>query len=305
MSGRRSHIAMTAAALLAVVAMAACTADGQQQSSPSDATEGTMNSTPSPRPNQPVTTIPASTTTAPPRLVWSDEFDGPAGTTPDPSRWAFDIGGDGWGNRQLEYYSDTNAVTDGAGNLRITSNALDVTTAPSCWYGACHFMSSRLTTAGLAAWQYGRFEMRASFPAGEATWPAFWMLGADFREVGWPASGEIDVVEHVGRDGGMVRGTAHGPGYSGGGGVTGSVDVGNTTDFHVYAVEWGPQSIVWFADGVEYHRLDNDGARPWVFDHEFYLVIDLAVGGLLGGEPGPADFQPMTYAIDYVRVYAP
>ncbi|HEX4983645.1 MAG TPA: glycoside hydrolase family 16 protein [Ilumatobacteraceae bacterium] len=240
-----------------------------------------------------------------PALVWADEFDDPVGTRPDPSRWAFDIGGTGWGNRQLEYYTDSNAATDGDGHLLITSQPLDVTAAPSCWYGACHFVSSRLTTAGIASWQYGRFEIRAAFPIGEATWPAFWMLGADFAEVGWPASGEIDVVEHVGRDGNVVRGTAHGPGYSAHEGVTGAVDVGSHQEFHTYAVEWGPTSIVWFVDGNEYHRLDRSDDRQWVFDHEFYLVLNLAIGGLLGGEPGPIDFEVQTLAVDWVRVYAP
>jgi beta-glucanase (GH16 family) len=236
--------------------------------------------------------------------VWADEFNDPAGTPPDPSRWAFDLGGTGWGNRQLEFYTDTNARTDGDGNLLIISEPLDVTTAPSCWYGACHFASSRLTTAGLASWTYGRFEIRAAFPSGEATWPAFWMLGANFAEVGWPGAGEIDIVEHVGRDGNMIRGTAHGPGYSAGGGVSGRFDVGSHDEFHVYAVEWGPTSIVWSVDGVEYHHLDKTDEREWVFDHEFYLVLDLAIGGLLGGEPGPTDFEPKTFAIDYVRIYS-
>jgi len=257
-----------------------------------------------PATTEPATTEPATTEPAT-EPVWADEFNEAAGTRPDPSRWAFDIGGSGWGNRQLEYYSDTNASTDGDGHLLITSQPLDVTAAPSCWYGACHFVSSRLTTAGLASWQYGRFEVRAAFPAGEATWPAFWMLGTDVAEVGWPAAGEIDVVENVGRDGGVVRGTAHGPGYSAAKGVTGFGEIEDRDAFHVYAVEWDPTSIVWFIDGQQYHRLDKSGDRDWAFDHEFSLVLNLAIGGALGGDPGPPDYEVKTFAVDYVRVYAP
>lgn len=244
------------------------------------------------------------TTTDPPRApIWADEFDGVAGAPPDPARWAFETGGTGWGNRQLEFSSDTHAVTDGEGHLVITSQPLDVTTAPPCWYGACHFMSSRLTTAGLASWKYGRFEIRAAFPEGDATWPAFWMLGADIDEVGWPAAGEIDVVEHVGRDGDVVRGTAHGPGYSASEGVSARVDVEDVHDFHVYAVEWTATSIAWFADGVEYHRIDKGDEREWVFDHQFHLVLNFAMGGLLGGEPSPLDFEHKAFTVDYVRVF--
>lgn len=289
----------------AFVVLAACTSDVDDMAAPATSAPSTAPERDAPSTSSPSPAATTPSTTLPPGPIWADEFNDVAGTRPDPSRWAFEIGGTGWGNRQLEFYTDTNAHTDGDGHLVITAQPVDVTTAPTCWYGACHFVSSRLTTAGLASWRYGRFEIRAAFPSGEATWPAFWLLGADVAEVGWPAAGEIDIVEHVGRDGDVVRGTAHGPGYSGGGAITATAEVANHQDFHVYAVEWKPDRIVWSVDGVEYHRLDKSEERQWVFDHEFFMVLNLAMGGALGGQPGDVDFELKTFAVDYVRVYAP
>ena len=274
-------------ALLCAVTVGACSAGDDTTSDDTRPDDDTA----APTPVDPRAPSSSSTTTStlPPEPIWVDEFDGPAGSPVDSSRWAHDVGGTGWGNRQLEYYSPTNATLDGEGNLDIVARPTDVTTSPSCWYGNCHFTSSRLTTAGIAAFTYGTFEMRAKFPAGEATWPAFWLLGANTGEVGWPASGEIDVVEHVGRDGNVIRGTVHGPGYSGGNGIAAQADIDDVTAFHTYTVRWEPDRVVWSVDGDEYHRIERSDVDDWVFDHDFHLILNLAVGGTLAGSPGPAD----------------
>ena len=182
-------------------------------------------------------------------LVWADEFDAPAGAPPDPSRWTYDLGdgGRGWGNEELEWYTDRpeNVAHDGAGNLVIT--AREAEPGLTCWYGPCRYTSARLLTQGLFELTYGRIEARLKVPEGAGLWPAFWMLGSDIGAVGWPASGEIDVMENVGRQPRLLYGTLHGPGYSGsqGFGSTLLMDEPLADDFHVYAVDWEPGRITW------------------------------------------------------------
>lgn len=233
-------------------------------------------------------------------LVASDEFDGAAGEPPDPSKWVYDVGGDGWGNDQLEYDTDRteNAALDGDGRLVIRALAEE--------YQGNAYTSARLKTQGTLERTYGRFEARMQLPAGQGLWPAFWMLGADIDEVGWPACGEIDVVEAVGAEPGSVFGTVHGPGYSGGEGVGDSyspVGVDFTTGMHTFAVEWDPEHIAFLVDEVHYQTVAVgmvDG--PWVFDDDFFLILNLAVGGTLGGTPDPSAF-PAELVVDHVRVY--
>jgi beta-glucanase (GH16 family) len=239
-------------------------------------------------------------------LVFSDEFEGPAGSSPDPAKWTFDIGGGGWGNDELESYTAANARLDGSGNLAIEIDHGLVTGADGI---PRDFSSSRLKTQGLFAQAYGRFEARIKIPKGQGIWPAFWMLGGNIGEVGWPACGEIDVMENIGKEPAIVHGTFHGPGYAGAGvGASYSLP-GNApfaADFHVYAVEWDPNTVKWFVDEALYEtrtRADLPPGGQWVFDHPFFLLLNVAVGG---GWPGPPDETttfPQEMLVDYVRVY--
>jgi beta-glucanase (GH16 family) len=241
-------------------------------------------------------------------LTWSDEFNRPAGSGVDTSKWNFDIGGSGWGNNERQYYtnSTSNAVHDG-NNLVITARR-DNPANYNCHYGRCEFTSARLLTNGKFTQRYGRFESRMKLPRGQGIWPAFWMLGDNMGSVGWPQSGEIDIMEFVGKEPNTVYGTIHGPGYSGAGGITGSRNLGRpvSDDFHTFTVDWSPNLIVWYIDGSEYHRVTNStlGGRQWVFDHNFFMILNLAVGGDWPGLPDASTQFPQSLVVDYVRVWA-
>ena len=233
-------------------------------------------------------------------LFASDEFDGPAGSAIDSSKWVFDVGGDGWGNDQLEYNTNRtdNAFLDGDGNLVIRAIAED--------YQGNGYTSARIKTQGTLERAYGRIEARIQLPAGQGLWPAFWMLGADIDDVSWPACGEIDIMENVGSAPDTVFGTLHGPGYSGADGV-GSTYTLPSGDFseqmHVFAIEWDPDLITWYVDDILYQAIGRGHVSgTWVFDDPFFLILNLAVGGTLGGEPDPSIF-PADMIVDYVRVY--
>ena len=240
-------------------------------------------------------------------LVWSDEFDGPREAPPDPSKWRHETGGDGWGNDELQHYTDelANACLDGKGNLAITVHRLGPELAPR--NHDRQYASARLFTKGLAGFSYGLVQARIKLPAG-GLWPGFWMLGRDIDEVGWPACGEIDVMENFGDDMAVVHGTAHGPGYSEPG-ITASHNAGESLarQPHVYTVSWEPHEIRWYLDHHLYAALGPDdlGGKPWVFDHEFYLLLNLAVGGTFSATPGPSVPFPQVMLVDFVRVYAP
>jgi len=233
-------------------------------------------------------------------IVWYDEFDGPAGQLPDPTRWDYDIGTN-WGNNQLEYDTDRpeNVSLDGEGHLLITAREEQ--------YEGCDYTSARIVTRDLFEPTYGRFEARLQLPLGQGFWPAFWLLGADVYEIGWPDCGEIDIMENLGHQSQTVYTYVHGPGYSGGGGVGQSYELpegGTVADFHIYAVEWRPDAISWFVDGI--HVLSvapGDLPGNWVFDHPFYIILNLAVGGNWPGPPGPDTVFPQSVVIDWVRVY--
>ena len=233
-------------------------------------------------------------------LVWSDEFDGPAGQLPDPANWSFDIG-TGWGNRQLEYDTDRpeNVSLDGNGNLAITARR-------EPWMGSA-YTSGRIKTQGLFEQAYGRFEARIRLPTGQGIWPAFWMLGSDFPTVGWPECGEIDVMEYRGQEPTIVLGTVHGPGYSGGGGISARYALTGDrfdTGFHEFAIEWTEDGIVWFVDGRRYHAVDpGDTPGRWVFDHPFFILLNVAVGGNFVGPPNESTTFPQSMLVDWVRVY--
>ena len=244
------------------------------------------------------------------RLAWSDEFDGPAGATFDRTKWVADTGGEGWGNQEREFYTTRpeNVATDGAGHLVITARAERDTSAYRCWYGGCRYTSARLRTEGLFAQAYGRFEARLQIPRGQGIWPAFWLLGDNMSTVGWPAGGEIDVMENIGREPNVVHGTVHGPGYSGAHGIGGADTLARplADDFHVYAIEWEPNEIRWYIDGRPYFRLTPAQLPPgtrWVFDHPHFVIMNVAVGGGWPGDPDATSTFPQRMLVDWVRVW--
>jgi beta-glucanase (GH16 family) len=241
-------------------------------------------------------------------LVWADEFDGDAGTPINSEFWSFDIGGHGWGNNELEYHTDRveNVSLDGSGNLAIVARE-ENPDGLNCHYGTCRYTSARILTRDKVEFTYGRVEARIRIPRGQGIWPAFWMLGANFPEVGWPFSGEIDILENVGHEPRTVHGTIHGPGFSGANGIGGSynLDADFADDFHVYAIDWDEDAIRWYVDGELFNTITpNDLAgREWVYDHDFFLILNIAVGGNWPGEPDATTEFPQTMLVDYVRVY--
>jgi beta-glucanase (GH16 family) len=250
-------------------------------------------------------------------LVWTDEFNGAAGTPPDPTVWrseigdGFDQGSVGWGNGEYEYYtgSTDNAALDGAGHLVITASKVDTsTTQLECWYGMCEYTSARLVTKDRLETAYGWIEARLKLPYSQGIWPKFWMLGNDIGEVGWPTCGEIDVIEHIGREPNTAHGDIHGPGYSGGAGVGGSYtsDDPISDDYHVFAIEWQPELIRWYVDETNFFTATVDSipaGTEWVFDHPAYLIMNVAVGGNWPGDPDETTVMPQTMYVDYVHVY--
>jgi len=242
--------------------------------------------------------------------VWSDEFDGPAGSSFDATKWVAETGGGGWGNQEREFYTTRteNVALDGNGHLVITALAEPATTTDTCWYGICRYTSARIKTKGLFAQTYGRFEARIRIPRGQGLWPAFWMLGDNIDRVGWPMSGEIDIMENIGREPTTVHGTMHGPGYSGAG-IGGSISLSGgafADDFHRYAVEWTPGRIKWFVDDTAYFQTTPASIpanTTWVFDHPFFLLLNVAVGGGWPNDPDATTTFPQRMVVDYVRVY--
>jgi beta-glucanase (GH16 family) len=249
------------------------------------------------------------------KLVWSDEFNSPAGSAANPNVWGQEVGDGtvngipGWGNSELEYYTagTANAATDGLGNLQITTKAADGSLM--CYYGPCQYTSARLLTKNRFEVAFGRVEARIKVPVGAGLWPAFWMLGTDIDQVGWPQTGEIDIMEYVGRVPNQVFGTLHGPGYSGGQSYGKSYDLGMPVadNYHVFAVEWQPDRITWLIDGIPYFTATpNDPflqGKQWVFNHPFFLLLNVAVGGNFAGPVGPDTTFPQVTSVDYVRLY--
>lgn len=235
------------------------------------------------------------------QLVWSDDFDGIAGTSPDNTKWVFDIGAGGWGNSELQNYTNrpSNVQLDGDGKLVIT--------ARSEAFGGAYFTSARIKTKDLFAQAYGRFEARIKTPHGPGIWPAFWMLGADIDTKPWPRCGEIDIMEQRGQQPSITHGTLHGPGYSGGNSIGKAyalTDGRFDTDYHIYAVEWGEDYIDFFVDNYLYQRLTPaDVTGEWVYNKPFYLLLNVAVGGNFVGFPTSGTPFPQSMFVDYVKVY--
>jgi beta-glucanase (GH16 family) len=234
------------------------------------------------------------------QLAWSDEFTQANGTSPDSSKWTNDIGGGGWGNGELQYY------TARTNNARIENGQL-VIEAKAENYNGSSYTSARLLTQNKWAWTYGRMEARIKIARTQGIWPAFWMLGTNIPTAGWPACGEIDIMECIGSEPKKVYGTIHGPGYSGGGSVGGSYtfvpDVAD--DFRIFAVEWTTNQIKWFVDGTNYFTVTpaSLGGNTWVFDHHHFFLLNVAVGGAWPGYPDGTTILPQKMLVDYVRVY--
>lgn len=241
--------------------------------------------------------------------VWADEFDAEANAPINSENWTCEIGGHGWGNNELEYYTDSleNVSHDGNGNLVITAMEGQPESGETCWYGQCAYTSARCTTQNKMEFSYGRVEARIQIPTGQGVWPAFWSLGADFPEVGWPLSGEIDILENIGSLPNMIYGTVHGPNYSGASGIGNAHEGAEpfTNDFHVYAIDWDENIIRWYVDGELFGIVSvNDlGNREWVFDHDFFLIMNIAVGGAWPGFPDESTVFPQQMLVDYVRHY--
>jgi beta-glucanase (GH16 family) len=236
-------------------------------------------------------------------VVWNEDFNGAAGAGVDGSRWNFDTGGGGNGNNELEYYRSgtSNVAQDGQGHLVITAKKENPNNF-QCWYGRCTYTSGRIQTAGKFSQLYGHIESRIKIPKGNGLWPAFWMLGGG----NWPTDGEIDIMENVGRTPNTVYGTIHGPGYSGANGVGGTRNIGTPLGnaFHVYAVDWSPNLIIWRIDGSEYFRATPSQihGNSWAFNHPFFIILNLAIGGGFPGSPDSSTPFPSQMVIDYVHV---
>lgn len=253
------------------------------------------------------TTAPAgSTNTNPPTsyewqfentAVWTEEFstDG----LPDPSKWNYDIGGSGWGNNELQYY------TDGL-NANITSGILKITAKKESYAGK-EYTSTRMVTKNKADWLYGRFEIKAKLPKGRGTWPAIWMLPTENAYGGWPNSGEIDIMEHVGFNENTVHFTLHAGGfYAANGKGSSKFIVGATDDFHLYRLDWTPYGIRGYFDNEKVFEYLNPGAGyfTWPYDKKFHLLLNIAVGGNWGGAQGVDNtIFPATMEVDYIKVY--
>ncbi len=267
-------------------------------------------------------------------LVWSDEFD--TNGAPNPANWAYDIGTgfNGWGNNELQYY------TNRPENIVVQNGFLIITAREESFQGS-NYTSARILTKGKFERKYGRFEARMRLPHGKGLWPAFWMLGNNIEEeldddpntLLWPFCGEIDIMENAGSKPTIVSGALHGPGYSGGEPILKEYDLENDrvdTGFHVYGVEWGPDYINFYIDDVLYNQMTPkdlpDGPEPdpipaqfaeegmwkpeyegmwntWAYDQPFYMLLNVAVGGLFDGPPDANTIFPQTMLVDYVRVY--
>ena len=238
-------------------------------------------------------------------LVWNDECDGPALNL---EKWSFEIGGHGWGNNELQYYSDDDStafIQDG--KLVIRADLVPQGTGSSD--NLRYFSSARLRTSGKGDWRYGRIEVKAKLALGQGIWPAIWMLPTDWMYGGWPESGEIDIMEHVGYDPGRVHGSIHTGSYNhkintqrGGSKLLDKI----SSKFYVYAIEWYEDRIDFLIDDAKYFSFQNDGKNDfntWPFNQRFHLLINIAVGGNWPGSPDETTQFPTEMEVEYVRVY--
>jgi len=242
------------------------------------------------------------------KLVWRDEFNGPKGSAVDQSKWVFDLGAKTWGNEELESYTnrpENVAIQDG--NLVIQARQENYTGSDGI---KVNYTSARLKTLGKFSQTYGRFEARIKVPFGQGMWPAFWMLGDNIEKAQWPDCGEIDIMENIGKEPSIAHGSIHGPGYSGSDGIEARYTLPANRrfadDFHIFAVEWEPNTIRFYVDDELYVTrtpADLPAGRKWVFNHPFFLILNVAVGGGWPGNPDSTTVFPQTMLVDYVRVY--
>jgi len=256
------------------------------------------------------------------KLLWSQEFNSKAGTPVSKTFWTHDIGDGteagipGWGNGEREYYIQDAIKHDGKGALVVNAKKMSVpangktssTNPYLCYYGtACEWTSGKIHTLDKVSFMYGRIEARIKMPKGVGMWPAFWMLGTDIKSNPWPACGEIDIVEAKGVSPKLSFGTVHGPGYSGGDGIGELTTLKslNHSTYHVYAIEWKPDQIKWLVNDKVFFTLNKAdvGAKEWVFNKEYYLVLNVAVGGIFTGEIDP-DLKSGAMSVDYIRAYS-
>lgn len=240
-------------------------------------------------------------------LLWSQEFNEKLGSKPDPKYWNYDLGdGRGWGNRELQVYTDVNAKTTGRGILAITALQISPKKKQICYYGYCEWSSARITTKNKVWIKYGTIEARIQMPAGKGSWPAFWMLGKNIDQVSWPNSGEIDITEGLGRTPYLAYATIHGPGYFGGTsiGVRHLNQKKLSDGFHVYGINWSEDSIEWTFDGQVIFKQSKDliAPRSWVFNQPFSLILNVAMGGEFGGEIGRDSKSGLQMKVDWIRV---
>ena len=294
------------------------TAQPSRTDTPAPSITVTETTTPDPTVTEPflpptpiVSNTPQSTTTpsADWKLVWADEFNQPDGSPVNAKNWSFETGGGGWGNNELECYTDRTA------NASVQNGELVIKSTPENYLG-CAYTSARLVTKGKADWTYGRFEIKAKLPQSKGLWPAIWMLPTDNAYGGWPDSGEIDIMELLGDKPYKIYGTLHyGSPHTSQGGeydLTGSSATGGASfadDFHVFSFEWEPQEMRWFVDGFLYfstHVWNTSGPEgdfPAPFNRRFHLVLNVAVGGAWPGSPDETTTWPQSMTVDYVRVY--
>jgi hypothetical protein len=243
-----------------------------------------------------------------PSLVWSDDFN-----SINTGTWNHETGGGGWGNNEREYYTAGQNASiqfdaQANSNVLVLEARRDNPANYNCWYGRCEYTSSRMNTSGKRTFQYGRIEARLKLPQTQGIWPAFWMLGNDIGSVGWPACGELDIMEHVGFEPTITHGAMHGPNYSGNTPFAGTNYLNEqvNANYHVYAIEWNSTSVRWFVDGVQFYSVTKSqvqGYGNWVFDHPMFLILNVAVGGNWPGSPNGSSVFPQRMYVDYIRVY--
>lgn len=226
-----------------------------------------------------------------PKAIWADEFniDG----APNPSYWGYDIGNNGWGNNEIQNY------TNRSENVKVQNGVLKIITLKEN-YGGSNYTSARIKTQGKFSFKYGRVDIRAKLPSGVGTWPALWMLGENISTINWPACGEIDIMEHLGRELNKVHGSLHAPSHYGGNSKTGTTTISNvSTEFHIYSLDWRADAIKFYVDNVLFYSYDNNSSTP--FNSNFFFIINNAMGGW-GGSVDP-NFISSTFEVDYIRVF--
>ncbi len=229
-----------------------------------------------------------------PKAIWADEFN--VDGAPDGTKWGYDTGtGDwGWGNNEAQYY------TTRAENVKVQNGVLKITTIKENYNGS-NYTSARIKTQGKFSFKYGKVEIKAKMPVGGGTWPALWMLGDNITSAGWPACGEIDIMEHLGNQLNKIYGTLHHPGHSGGSADSRNVTISNAaTEFHIYSLDWRADAIKFYVDNQLFYTFTNTTSLP--FNQNFFLIINSAIGGNFGGTIDP-NFVSSTYEVDYIRVY--